>query len=126
MCLNAWNAWSTQDIATHMQRGLQRHHGRKFICGTTDEAICKSRLVHGTGGCSSSLIFLSKCITMRSTGLDHSIQLTAYHTTSPFELKEYTIPETLQDCTVQLRHAKSVVNRIVKESYARRDAERNH
>ena len=70
--------------------------------------------------------FLSKCITMRSTGLDHSIQLTAYHTTSPFELKEYTIPETLQDCTVQLRHAKSVVNRIVKESYARRDAERNH
>jgi hypothetical protein len=69
--------------------------------------------------------FLSKCITMHKTGIDHDIQLQANIQASPFEPTDYQIPETLQVCTAQLRQAKSDVHRIVKESYARRDAERN-
>ena len=68
--------------------------------------------------------FLSKCITSMKTGLNHEAQLRTYMQISPFEHNEYPTPTTLQECTAQLRQAKTEVKRIVKESYARRDAER--
>ena len=68
--------------------------------------------------------FLSKCISMKKTGLSHAEQLRRYQETTPFEPDEFQVPTTLADCTTQLRASKKAVARIVKESYACRDAER--
>jgi exonuclease III len=68
---------------------------------------------------------LSKCISMHKTGLSHTVQLRRYQAVNQFELDEFNLPATLADCTTQLRASKKEVARIVQESYARRDEERN-
>jgi exonuclease III len=69
--------------------------------------------------------FLSKYITMRKTGLDHEEHIRRYQASQMFFAPDDNpIPITLQECTTQLRESKKEVDRIVKDSYARRDAER--
>lgn len=68
--------------------------------------------------------FLSTCITMRKTGLDHTAQLKEFQRRAPFEEQEFNIPSTLQECNEKLREAKSVVKNIVNDSFRRRDTER--
>jgi hypothetical protein len=68
--------------------------------------------------------FLSKCISMRKTGLDLTEQLQMMQARSPFDEEEFSIPSTLHECKVQLRASKAAVKSIVNESFARRDSER--
>ena len=62
---------------------------------------------------------------MHNTGLSHDEQLRQYQANAPFEHDHFKVPTTVANCTTQLQESKKDVACIVKESYARRDAERN-
>ena len=71
------------------------------------------------------VLHLSKCASMARTGLDHLHQLPSATATDlqDWNTEPFEIPTTLQECVDKLCEAKRDVKRIVKDSYAHRDAE---
>jgi hypothetical protein len=62
---------------------------------------------------------------MARTGLNHMHQLPVEQLEPiDWNTEPFVIPSNLQECVDQLKEAKREVNRIVKDSYAQRDAER--
>ena len=59
-------------------------------------------MVYEIGRCTPSSILPVKMYHHEKTGIDHDIELQASIQTSPFELTDYQIPETLQACTAKL------------------------
>ena len=71
------------------------------------------------------VLHLKKCASMARTRLNHLQHMTvAPLSETDFDNEPFPIPSTLQECADQLKTAENEVRRIVKGSYAQRDAER--
>jgi len=67
--------------------------------------------------------FLRKCMSRLRTGINHDRILQAAKDTDNIDLE---IPKSRQECKEQLRAARTEIKTLVRESYQRRDQERNN
>ena len=71
------------------------------------------------------VLHLKKCKSMARTGLDHLSQIreTRLQEEEP-DSPPFEVPTTMQECEDQIKIAEKEVRRLVKDSFAQRDAER--
>jgi len=87
---------------------------KKFAAPTWSVALDKAR---------KKVTRLTKCLSMARTALDNTAQLSPEHHQAQWE-EPFIIPQTVQECTEQIREAKRQVQEIVDSSFKQRDKER--